>query len=252
MNPSGGLFWHLHAWRHQAQWSATCADITQWLGQMPPAPDAHPELVIVGASAGWMMPSAWLQNFQTVTTFDLDRWAAPLFRLRHGAALRASNTALQCNTADALTDLDAVLRAHPRALVLFDNVLGQLRFHTPSVDEASRRIETITARMHGRRWGSVHDAFSGRTQRRTGNASAPIMQRSVQAPAPSATSTSQPAQNAARPVALGRFSRQLHAQGEWLDHLTDHVFPAGTPVHHIAWPYSPGYCHWLQAGWIAP
>lgn len=250
MNPSGGLFWHLHAWRHQAQWTATCADIAQWLGQMPPAKDASSELVIVGASAGWMMPSAWLQSFASVTTFDLDRWAAPLFRLRHGAALRASNTALQCNTADALTDLCAVLQAHPRALVLFDNVLGQLRFHTPSVDEASRRIETITARMHGRRWGSVHDAFSGRTQGhiqgRTGSASAPAMQRSVQAPA--ATSASP----ATRPVALGRFSRQLHAQGEWLDHLTDHVFPAGTPVHHIAWPYSPGYCHWLQAGWINP
>ena len=194
------------------------------------------------------MPSSWLQSFQSVTTFDLDRWAAPLFRLRHGAALRASNTALQCHTADALTDLDAVLHAHPRALVLFDNVLGQLRFHSPSVDEASRRIETITARMHGRRWGSVHDAFSGRTQRRNGNASAPAMQRSVQAPAPHSKS----AAAATRPVALGRFSRQLHAQGEWLDHLTEHVFPAGTPVHHIAWPYSPGYCHWLQAGWINP
>lgn len=248
MNPSGGLFWHLHAWRHQAQWTATCADIAQWLGQMPPSQDTHSELVIVGASAGWMMPSSWLQSFQSVTTFDLDRWAAPLFRLRHGAALRASNTALQCHTADALTDLDAVLHAHPRALVLFDNVLGQLRFHSPSVDEASRRIETITARMHGRRWGSVHDAFSGRTQRRNGNASAPAMQRSVQAPAPHSKS----AAAATRPVALGRFSRQLHAQGEWLDHLTEHVFPAGTPVHHIAWPYSPGYCHWLQAGWINP
>jgi hypothetical protein len=250
MNPSGGLFWHLHAWRHQAQWSATCADIAQWLGQMPPSKDAASELVIVGASAGWMMPSAWLQRFHAVTTFDLDRWAAPLFRLRHGAALRASDTTLQCNTADALTDLGAILQAHPRALVLFDNVLGQLRFHTPSVDEASRRIETITARMHGRRWGSVHDAFSGRTQGhiqgRNGSASAPVMQRSVQAPAPTSASA------ATRPVALGRFSRQLHAQGEWLDHLTDHVFPAGTSVHHIAWPYSPGYCHWLQAGWINP
>ncbi len=250
MNPSGGLFWHWHAWRHQAQWRATCADIAQWLDQMPPAKDASCELVIVGASAGWMVPSAWLQGFQTVTTYDLDRWAAPMFRLRHGAALRASRTDLQCKTADALGDLDAVLHAHPRALVLFDNVLGQLRFHTPSVEEASRRIETITTRMHGRRWGSVHDAFSGRTQShisgRASNASVPAMQQSVQPPAP------QQAQGAARPVALGRFSRQLHAQGEWLDHLTDQVFPAGTRVHHIAWPYSPGYCHWLQAGWINP
>jgi hypothetical protein len=246
MNPSGGLFWHLHAWRHRAQWSATCADIAQWLGQMPPAHHKAPELVVIGASAGWMVPSIWLQNFASVTTYDMDRCAAPLFRLRHGAALRASGTALQCHTADALSNLDAVLQAHPRAVVLFDNVLGQLRFHTPSVDEASRRIAAITARMHGRRWGSVHDAFSGRTKRTASSASAPAMQRSLQPRAPSKG----PA--ATRPVELGRFSRQLHAQGEWLDHLTDHVFPEGTAVHHIAWPYRPGYCHWLQAGWISP
>jgi hypothetical protein len=247
MNPSGGLFWHLHAWRHHAQWTATCADIAQWLGQMPPSPDRRSELVIIGASAGWMMPSTWLQGFGSVTTFDLDRWAAPLFRRRHGPALRAVGTALRCHRADALTDLEAILQSHPRALVLFDNVLGQLRFHTPSLDEASGRIQSVTHRMRGRRWGSVHDAFSGRTQRQS-PATAPAMQRSIQQAKPSL----QCGNTAARPVELGRFSRQLRAQGEWLDHLTDHVFPAGTPVHHIAWPYSPSYCHWLQAGWMTP
>ena len=244
MNPSGGLFWHWHAWRHQAQWKDTCADIAQWLYEMPTTPTRCDELIIVGASAGWMMPSAWLQGFARVTTFDLDRWAAPLFRRRHGAALRASGTALQCHTGDALTQLETVLQAHPRALVLLDNVLGQLRFHTPSVDEASARIAHITHRLHGRRWGSVHDAFSGRTLRRPGSG-LPAMHRSVQA------ARTPEGKTPARAVALGRFSRQLQAQGDWLDHLTDQVFPAGTPVQHIAWPYSAGYCHWLQAGWVA-
>ena len=46
--------------------------------------------------------------------------------------------------------------------------------------------------------------------------------------------------------------RQLHAQGEWLDHLTEQVFPAGTPVRDIAWAFSPRYWHWLQAGWVTP
>lgn len=255
MNPSGGPVWHLHAWRHRAQWSATCADIAQWLGQLPRSEAPRPELVIVGASAGWMLPSPWLQGFGSVTTYDIDRWAAPLFRLRHGAALRTSRTGLRCHTADALRDLDAVLLAHPDAVVLFDNVLGQLRFHSPSVEEASRRIAHITARMHGRRWGSVHDAFSGRTLRQTephsdrsapGQATRPAMQRSVQQrPRPGKSGN-------ARPVELGRFSRQLRAHGEWLDHLTDQVFPVGTEVHHIAWHYSSHYCHWLQAGWVSP
>jgi len=244
MNPSGGLFWHWHAWRHQAQWTDTCKDIALWLGEMPKSPSKSDELLILGASAGWMMPSNWLQGFARVTTFDLDRWAAPLFRRRHGAALRASGTALQCHTTDALTELDTVLQTHPRALVLFDNVLGQLRFHTPAVDEASARIAHIAKRLRGRRWGSVHDAFSGRSLRRPG-AQWPAMQRSLQA---ARTSEGKAAERA---VALGRFSHQLQAQGEWLDHLTDQIFPVGTPVHHIAWPYRPGYCHWLQAGWVA-
>ena len=243
MNPSGGLFWHLHAWRHQAQWSAACEDIQQWLGELPAQPGQRAELLIVGASAGWMLPSAWLQGFHSVTTFDLDRWAAPLFTLRHGAALRASHTVLSCHTRDALADLDAVLQANPEAVVLFDNVLGQLRFHCTTVDEASRRIAHITARMHGRRWGSVHDAFSGRT---AGRSNLPTMHRSVQQRARAS------GHGNTRPVELGRFSRQLRAQGEWLDHLTDQIFPVGTTVHHIAWPYRPGYCHWLQAGWVLP
>ncbi len=243
MNPSGGLFWHWHAWRHQAQWSGACADIANWLGEAPMAQGRPAELIILGASAGWMVPSAWLQGFSRVSTFDPDRWAAPLFRHRHGAALRASGTALDCHTGDGLNQLDTVLQAHPRALVLLDNVLGQLRFLTPSVDEASARIAHITKRLHGRRWGSVHDAFSGRTLRRPGTG-LPAMQRSVQAAATSEGN------HPSRAVALGRFSRQLQAQGDWLDHLTDQVFPQGTPVHHIAWPYSAGYCHWLQAGWV--
>ncbi|MFM6992724.1 MAG: hypothetical protein ACKOWD_15930 [Rhodoferax sp.] len=243
MNPSGGLFWHWHAWRHQARWTDTCAEIAQWLHAMPTTPTPSKELLILGASAGWMMPSSWLQGFARVTTCDLDRWAAPLFRLRHGAALRASGTALQCHTGDALTHLDTVLQAHPHALVLLDNVLGQLRFHSPTVEHAGARIARIARRLHGRRWGSVHDAFSGRTLRRP-DSGLPAMQRSIQgATAPQGNKQS-------RPVALGRFSRQLQAHGEWLDHLTDQVFPMGTKVHHIAWPYSAGYCHWLQAGWV--
>lgn len=250
MNPSGGLCWHLQAWRCQSRWRTTCADIAQWLDAMPPpAPGQEPtqDLVIVGASAGWMVPSAWLQRFQSVTTYDVDRWAAPLFQRRHGASLRASGTALHCHTQDALADLPAVLQAHPHALVLLDNVLGQLRFHHDSVESASRQIADITHSLRGRRWGSVHDAFSGRTQRGSDSVGPAPVQHSLQAAA-HAHSTPDAAPRA---VGLARFSDQLHAQGEWLDHLTDTVFPTGTPVHHIAWHYRPRYCHWLQAGWVA-
>jgi len=246
MNPSGGLFWHLHAWRCQRRWANTRADIAQWLHSMP----AHwgngtGELLIVGASAGWMLPSSWLQNFKRVTTIDIDPWAAPLFRRHHGAALGICGTALDCRTQDALTNFPDLLRSHPRSVVLLDNILGQLRFLHPSVSAASAQITRITSSLHGRRWGSLHDTFSGRMQRPARGLGLPAMQRSVQATAPI------PSDANVRPVDLGSFSQGLRAQGEWLDHLTEQVFPPLTPVHHIAWPYSLRYCHWLQAGWVA-
>ena len=46
--------------------------------------------------------------------------------------------------------------------------------------------------------------------------------------------------------------RKLLPSGPWLDHLTSAVFPVGTPVNDIAWPFKPGYWHWLQAGWVQP
>jgi hypothetical protein len=206
-------------------------------------PTSSKELLLIGASAGWMMPSAWLQRFEKVTTFDIDIFAAPLFRRRHGPALQASGTQLRCHTSDALTHLQTVLRAHRRAAVLFDNVLGQVRFHHPTVDEASQRIETITKALRGRSWGSIHDAYSGKV---------------VPSPRPHPTrlktlQTPHHASDSARMASpdFAEFGKQLQPQGEWLDHLTANVFPEGTPISHIAWPYSTHYCHWLQAGWVA-
>lgn len=245
MNSSGGVFWHLQAWRCQKLWALTRADIAHWLHSMPVQwRSGTNELLIVGASAGWMLPSDWLGNFKRVTTVDIDPWAAPLFRRRHGAALRACATALHCHTRDALSDLPELLRSHPHAVVLLDNVLGQLRFLQPSVSAANAQIAQITHSLRRRRWGSLHDAYSGRTQRPARGLGLPEMQCSVQPIARGSGVANR------RPVDLGKFSHGLRAQGEWLDHLTEQVFPAQTLVHHIAWPYSASYLHWLQAGWV--
>jgi len=239
MNRTGGLLWHWRAWQRQSQWQGACDDIGQWLGQVQPV---RRELLIIGASAGWMMPVRWLQGFKKITTFDIDHWAAPLFRWRHGRQLQASGTELRCCTSDALTPLDAVLLAHPKAAVLFDNVLGQLRFQQPSIDLASAQIDKISRSMRAREWGSVHDAYSGPVYPARPAAGAPRSHPSVRVAYPS------PAQN----PEIAQFSAQFNARGEWLDHLTENLFPRGTPVHHIAWRYAPNYSHWLQAGWVAP
>lgn len=242
MNPSGGWVWHWHAWRQQHAWQESVRQLGQWLEETP---TPSKELLLIGASAGWMMPSAWLQRFEKVTTFDIDLFAAPLFRRRHGPALQASGTQLRCHTSDALTHLQTVLRAHRRAAVLFDNVLGQVRFHHPSIEEASQRIETITKALRGRSWGSIHDAYSGKVVPSPSPRPLPSRMKTLQTPHLVSDSA-----RMASPDFAG-FGKQLQPQGEWLDHLTANVFPEDTPIHHIAWPYSRAYCHWLQAGWVA-
>jgi hypothetical protein len=246
MNRSGGLFWHARAWRRQGAWRGTCQHIRQWLEQVHPNSS---QLVIIGASAGWMMPSPWLQGFDRVSTVDIDRWAAPLFRMRHGLALKSSGTQLRCETGDALGDLQTLLAAHPDAAVLFDNVLGQLRFMHDSVDEAVSCLDMIKQRLVGREWGSLHDAYSGAVRRGGMTRKKLVTFQSLQAVAAVPTLSG----DAGVPIehGLAPFANQLEAEGEWLDHLTSQVFPAGTTVHHIAWHYSRHYCHWLQAGWVS-
>ena len=241
MNPSGGLVWHWHAWRHQNAWKESINQVGRWLEETP---TPSKELVLIGASAGWMMPSVWLQRFEKVTTFDIDLFAAPLFRRRHGPALKVSGTQLRCHTSDALTHLQPLLRAHNRAAILFDNVLGQIRFHHTSIDEASHRIEAITKALRGRSWGSVHDAYSGKVVPNQGPISQPQKLKTLQTPHHFSD------ENLMKIPGFAEFGKQLQPQGEWLDHLTANVFPEGTSIHHIAWPYSTYYCHWLQAGWV--
>jgi hypothetical protein len=47
-----------------------------------------------------------------------------------------------------------------------------------------------------------------------------------------------------------RLLAQVGGFGEWMDHVTSGVFPLGSGVHLIAWPFVPTYVHWLQAGWV--
>ena len=236
MNPSGGLQWHWRAWRSQALWRPTCEQISTSLEQLEPSAS---ELLLIGASAGWMMPSNWLQRFSKVTTWDIDPLAAPRFRWRHAAALKASGSELVCRTGDALDCLDRLLRSEPRACVFFDNVLGQYRFHCRDTQQASRKIGRVVRSLRGRDWGALHEAYSGPVGRQRRGARVPAMQRRLQGSADSA---------AADQAWLG----QLGATGEWLDHLTSSVFRKGTMVSHIAWPFKPDYCHWLQVGWVRP
>ena len=236
MNLTGGLHWHWRAWRAQARWRSTRAQIEDWLLAQPVSSD---DLILIGASAGWMMSSTWLGRYRSVQTWDIDPLAAPLFRWRHGAALKIQGVRLECRTGDALTQLPNLLNEQPQATIFFDNVLGQIRFQTARTDQTERRVHSITQALRSRHWGSVHDRMSGRVLKAWPHQSLPEGEPTVQGQANEASATQQ---------WLGR----MGAQSPWLDHLTDSIFPEGTCLTNMAWAMKPGYWHWLQAGWVSP
>ena len=239
MSPSGGLRWHWRAWRSQALWRDTRGQIADWLAQVQPHSD---ELLLIGASAGWMLPSPWLQRFRRIQVWDLDPLAKPLFAWRHGPALRAALTHWDYHCGDALKALPRLIEKHPQACIFFDNVLGQLRFHAGAGPQAATQIEerlrVIKQQLGGREWGSVHDLLSGPGLRfRPGQVLPPARWRLLE---PKASPESD------------AWLAPLGANGQWLDHLTGAVFAPGTPICDIAWPFEPAYWHWLQGGWVSP
>ncbi len=194
------------------------------------------QLVLIGPSAGWMLPTEWLTQFEEVHAWDIDPLAAPLFRWRHGQALKREGTRLSLHTGDGLAQLDALTRTLPAAFFWFDNVLGQLRFTDPSPDAVEQRLKNLQRQLETVAWGSVHDRMSGR---HTPGTHFSVARHSV-----AGLAMETPEGQA--------WLLQMGAISPWLDHLTEGVLPKGTPVQHTAWPFKPRYAHWLEMGWTGP
>ena len=230
MNLTGGWHWHWRAWRSQKRWATAAAQIEDWLiAQSMP----REQLVLIGASAGWMLSDAWLRQFKAVHVWDIDPLAGPLFRWRHGRALQQQGTALHLHTGDGLAALSRCTQSLPNAFFWFDNVLGQLRFTGQDVPSVERQLAQVKQQMGTVAWGSVHDRMSGRC---------------------SPSGALPPPQQGLAPTAMDSPQAQawLHRMGAispCLDHLTEQVLPAGTRVQHTAWDFKPGYAHWLEMGW---
>lgn len=226
------LRWHLRAWQSQARWARSRAAIADWLAQ---APAGHEDLLLFGASAGWMMDDAFLARFRRVDAVDFEAAAGPLFKLHHRRVIRRHGLQVRFHNAEALSRLEEFLAMRPKALVLFDNVLGQYTLTCRDVARAEATLSGIAQRLAGRAWGSVHDALSGPGR------VLPLAQE----PAPLPLPPGQPWPEAGLLDAVG-------ATGAWRDHLTRAVLPAEAGSRLIPWQLVPGYWHWLQAGWVLP
>ena len=240
---TGGVRWHLRAFWNRKRCRPTSTLIADWLDGVQPV---SRELLLIGGSAGWMMSSRWLQRFEHIRLIDIDPYAPTLFRWNHGRALSLSSTRLEFMQRDAMRDLDAILLEHPRATIFFDNVLGQHVYRVLEFDRAEYELNRIAERLSGRDWGSVHDLFSGPVDSTTLPAKPEFWFDSVQ-------SEHGPSVEGVSGLALhSRLAVQVGGKGEWMDHATSGIFSLGTTTRLIAWPFLPGYAHWLQAGWVRP
>ena len=227
LTPSGGLEWHARALvRRRHLWAGFRRELADWLATWQPETR---DLLVLGASAGWCLPDAFLARFRRIEAVDLDPLAPVLFRALHGKALAAAGTATGFARIDALDRLEPLLERHPGHAVLFANLLGQRRFHRRDADAVEVELAALGARLAGRRWASFHDRLSGRAR---------DLDRAPEAFA------------CAGRLGSEALARRVGAAGEWLDHLTTGVLPEPVARRVMPWPLRPGRVHWIEAGWV--
>jgi len=234
---TGGLNWHMHAFQSQKRWQPSVAHIEYFLARCKPR---HTHLLLMGCSAGWMMPTAWLTQFTRIDAYDIDPLAQRLFNWRHGRALLSSNTHITHHRQDAMAHLPEILAQHPQASILFDNMLGQHRYRIRDEALVETELRALKTTLAGRDWGSVHDLLSGPT----------LLARSPDLRIQNIRQNVYPKDM--DPTFNQSLVQSLQAQGIWFDHLTTHVFTDHTPTTLIPWEFKTNYWHWLQAGWQTP
>jgi len=233
---TGGLNWHVHAHYSRERWQPTVQLIDQFLAQVTPASN---HLVLIGGSAGWMMPPAWLARFQRIDAYDIDPLAHWLFNWRHGRRLKAQGIQVEHHRLDALEVLPEILRTHPAACVWFDNVLGQHRYRVRDEALVERELAQLKTALKGRHWGSLHDVWSGPTDGRLLPAGLNVWSHHVTAKQGLDAAFSQ------------KLLASVGAKDVWQDHLTGHVFTPDTQTTWMPWAFKANYWHWLQAGWVS-
>ena len=232
---TGGLNWHVHAFQSQKRWQPTVAHIEHFLVRCQPH---HTHLLLMGCSAGWMMPTEWLTQFTQIDAYDIDPLAQRLFNWRHGRALRNSQTHITHHRQDAMEHLPELLAKHPQASIWFDNMLGQHRYRIRDEVQVEQDLRALKTTLAGRDWGSVHDLLSGPTlATRAQNLRLQDIRHNIYPRDMDAAFNQSLVQS-------------LQAQGIWFDHLTSHVFADDAPTTLIPWEFKPHYWHWLQAGWV--
>lgn len=226
MSPGGGLLWHLRALRFRRHWRPFCAAVAQWLAAWP---HGRENLLLLGPSAGWCLPTAFLTGFRTIYAVDLDPLAPWLFNRLHGSSLRRAGVCVNWQRADIFGTLVTLLRDYPEHAILFGNMLGQHRFYCSDIASAEANLKCLTRQLQGRVWASFHDRLS------------------VDWPAGRAAP-----ERLCAPCSLpsDQLARHFSSTGVWTDHLTDGIMEDSECLY-LPWHLLPGRLHLVEAAWRA-
>jgi hypothetical protein len=234
LNPAGGLRYHVRALLAGQRWQPFRAAFASWL---PVFDAARASAVLVGPSAGYTFPDAFLRRFSTITVLEPDPLAGSLIcrRLRKlgVATLRLERADhLISPLRDGRSGLAELLRADPAACLVFGNVLGQTRFlmREPDFERFKGAFrERIVPLLAGRAWLSFHDRLSG--------GFAPRFEQPHLAPA---------RLDDAAVLRELYPSAPAEAQVELFDHQSDGFFPRQLPHAYFHWQIDRARHHLIE------
>ena len=239
ISQSGGLFWHAKAWvRHAGLWADFRNRIERFLidWQHTLRDEAGvprlPGVILLGPSGGWCLPkTGFLEHFASVVMVDPDPSSKSIFYRRHQVAKRTDQQWTWIGSTFERV-LPALLNRHPQHVVLFCNVLGQLRYQdNKSIERIEFELDQVKLTLYGRHWASFHDRISGEAR---------------------ASAAQEVEFFEIGQVQSKTLAKRVASQGEWLDHLTENVLPAQVGRRLMCWPISNDRLHWVEAGWVAP
>jgi hypothetical protein len=237
LNPAGGLRYHVRAWASGERWGGFRSALASWLAEFEPRSS---RALLVGPSAGYTFPDAFLRRFSDITVLEPDPIAGFLLtrRLR-----RLGVSALQLEPRDQLLSpllergrgrgLAELLDADPERALIFGNVLGQTGFLLGDADFERFKSgfrEQLWPKLVGRAWLSFHDRLSGNL-------------------APTFSGRYRAAQRLDDASVL----RELYPQDprgaavELFDHRSDGFFPSTLPHTYFSWPIDRTRHHLIEA-----
>lgn len=231
-NSAGGVSYHLRAALHgKTRWQPFRIALRAWLSEWQPS-ERH--LVLVGPSAGYSLPWAWLTRFDCLTILEPDPLARWLLRRR--LTSQATTQRLDCSFVKEDHLLGEPSRlvelvAGRDAAILFCNVLGQLG-HLLGPDASDANLQAIKlavqAALAGRSFASYHDRVSGRG-------------------VPTRAASGHHSDRRLTDTELGALYAESASPVTLFDHGSDGIFDASLPHSYFAWQLTPGYFHLIEA-----